>query len=134
MSMMTNSAIKRIESLAGAMNLGVDQETEQGLALDDLAVGAVVEVETGHTTYRVENRGEGKILISGHPEYCPEPVLVELHGSTGGHSILKFRFIGRGMHLEFRHPTLGVIRTSRIKAIRELTPPPLGSGEMRKAS
>jgi hypothetical protein len=133
MNMMTNSAIKRIENLA-PMNFGVDQEAEQGIALDDLAVGAVVEVETAHTTYRVENRGEGKILISGHPDYCPEPVLVELHGSTGGRAILKFRYIERGMHLEFRHPTLGVVRTSRIKDIRQLTPPPLGSGELRKAS
>ena len=116
--MMTN-----VESvkLAGARNFGAEPEPD-GIAMDDLAVGAVVEVETGHTTYRVENRGDGKILISGHPQYCPEPVEVELHGSTSGRAIIKFHFIGRGMHLEFLHPTLGLIRTSRIKDVRELTP------------
>jgi len=134
MNMMPNSDIfKRIDNPVG-MNIGTDPEAQDGIALDDLAVGAVVEVETGHTTYRVENRGDGKILISGHPQYCPEPVLVELHGSTSSHAILKFRFIGRGLHLEFRHPTLGVVRTSRIKAIRELKPTSPTSSEMRKAS
>jgi hypothetical protein len=117
--MMTNMEVVK---LADVVNFGAEPEVENGIALDDLAVGAVVEVETGHHTYRVENRGDGKILISGHPTYCPEPVLVELHGSTGGHAILKFHFIGRGMHLEFRHPELGVVRTSRIKDVRELKP------------
>ncbi len=124
--MLTNvEAVK----LAGAMNFGAEQEPD-GIAMGDLAVGAVVEVETGHNTYRVENRGDGKILISGHPQYCPEPVEVELHGSTSGRAILKIHFIGRGMHLEFLHPTLGVIRTSRIKDVRELK----SARELSKAS
>ena len=132
--MMPNSEFKRIADLAAVTNFGAERENEDGIALDDLELGAVVEVQTGHTTYRMENCGDGKVLISGHPQYCPTPVLVDFHGSTGGHSILKFRFIGRGLHLEFRHPTLGVVRTSRIKAVRELTPLPPGSEEMKKAS
>jgi len=132
--MMPNSEFKRIADLAAVTNFGAERENEDGIALDDLELGAVVEVQTGHTTYRMENCGDGKVLISGHPQYCPTPVLVDFHGSTGGHSILKFRFIGRGLHLEFRHPTLGVVRTSRIKALRELNPLPPGSEEMKKAS
>jgi hypothetical protein len=109
-----------VVKLADAMNFGAAQEIE-GAALDDLAVGAVVAVETGHNAYRVENRGGGMILISGHPQYCPEPVLVELHGSTA-RSILKFRFIGRGLHMEFHHPAHGIVRTSPIKDVRVLSP------------
>jgi hypothetical protein len=41
------------------------------------------------------------VLISGHPEYCPEPVLVAIAGSTWEGSMLKRGFVGRGMHLGF---------------------------------
>jgi hypothetical protein len=88
--------------------------------LGDLPVGAVLEVETKNRSYRLESRGDGRVLISGHPRHCPEPVLVSIHGSTWGKCMLKVRFIGRGMHLEYRHPTRGVIRTSRIREIRQL--------------
>ena len=48
-------------------------------------------------------------------------------GSTWGGSMLKVRFIGRGMHLEFRHPGYPTpIVTSIIQEIREflLSSPP----------
>ena len=64
------------------------------------------------------NRGDGKALISGHPEFCPDPVLVTVDGSNWGGSMLKMSFIGRGMHLEFRHPAFQTIVTSRIVDIR----------------
>jgi len=92
----------------------------EGVAVDELPVGAVLEVATGHSTYRVENRGEGKVLISGHPTYCPEPVLVDLHGSVGGASLLKIWFIEPGSKMEFQHPTFGVVRTSRVRSVREI--------------
>jgi hypothetical protein len=98
-------------------------EREEGVALDELPVGAVVEVDTNHHTYHVENRGAGKVLIAGHPEYCPEPVLVDLHGSIGDIPVLTTWFIGRGLKMEFKHPTLGVFRTSRVREIREPKPP-----------
>jgi hypothetical protein len=67
---------------------------------------------------------EGQALISGHPQFCPEPVLVTLEGSTWGGSMLKSRYIGRGMHLEFRHPAYPVpIVTSRIEEIQPLGEP-----------
>lgn len=94
-------------------------EIEGGVLLSDLRVGAVLEVETEHRIYTVKNQGNGLVLIAGHPEYCPEPVLAKLHGSTWGTAMLKSRFIGRGMHMEFHHPKLGIIRTSRVQEIRE---------------
>lgn len=97
-------------------------ETADGVYLDELPMGAAIDIETDHHTYRVENRGDGRALISGHPKYCPEPVLVDLHGATAGGAMLKMRFIGRGMRMEFRHPVMGVISTSRVREIHELTP------------
>ena len=60
-------------------------------------------------------------LISGHPEFCPEPVLVRIEGSNWGGSMLKASYVGRGMHLEFRHPNYPVpIVTSLIQEIQPL--------------
>jgi len=46
---------------------------------------------------------------------------ITIHGSTWGGSMLKRRFIGRGMQLEFRHPDYSTpIVTSPIQEIQEL--------------
>src|SRR6266568_7307209 len=80
--------------------------------------GAVLEIETQHHWYTIVNGSGGHALISGHPNYCPEPVPVRIAGSTWGGSMLKLRYIGRGMHLEFCHPTNHTITTSRVVDIR----------------
>ena len=97
------------------------QSAGEGVSLDDLPVGAVVEVVTGHHTYRLENRGRGEVLMSGHPLYCPEPLVVELYGSACDSDGIKMWFIGRGMRLEFRHPKYGPVRTSHVREIHQLT-------------
>ena len=106
-----------------SLNEGINQnarqsEREEGLCLDSLEVGDLLELETGTRTYLIENLGNGQILISGHPKYCPQPTLVELYGSAWGGIILKPGFIGRHLCLAFRHPHHGIIRTSRIEEIR----------------
>jgi hypothetical protein len=96
----------------------VQSEIEGGVFLDDLSEGALLEVETQNRWYTILIRGRGKELIWGHPQYCPDPVPVRIAGSTWGGSMLKLRFIGRGMRLEFRHPVFRTIITSRIVDIR----------------
>jgi len=96
----------------------VQSEIEGGVYLDELSEGAVLEVETQHHWYTIVVRGRGKELISGHPHYCPQPIPVRIEGSTWGGSMLKLRFIGRGMRLEFRHPVYRTVITSRIVDIR----------------
>ena len=107
-------------NLSDEINSNVIQsEIEGGIHLRDLPTGAVLEVQTCQRRYTIVNQGDGDALISGHPEYCPDPVLVKIHGSTWGGSMLKELFIGRGMHLEFRHPKFLPITTSRILDVRE---------------
>ena len=98
----------------------IQSEIEGGVYLDDLPKGAALEVETLNRCYRVINRGGGQALISGHPKFCPHPVLVRIYGSNWGGSMLKVRFIGRGMHLEFRHPEFRTIVTSRVVDVRAM--------------
>ena len=98
----------------------VQSEIEGGVFLNDLPSATVLQIQTQHHCYTAVLVDEGSALISGHPQYCPQPVLVAIAGSTWGGSMLKRRYVGRGMHLEFRHPEYGTpIVTSRIKDIRE---------------
>jgi hypothetical protein len=100
----------------------VQSEIEGGVSLGDLPPSTVLEIQTQHHRYTAVFLGESQALISGHPEYCPEPVLVAIAGSTWGGSMLKLRYIGRGMHLEFCHPEYRTpIVTSRIQNVREFS-------------
>ena len=106
-------------NLSDAINRNIVQsEIEGGVYLDELPQGAELDVQTQNRSYRIVNHGDGQALICGHPKFCPAPVLVRIHGSNWGGSMLKVRYIGRGMHLEFRHPEYRTIMTSRIVEIR----------------
>ncbi len=96
----------------------VQSEIEGGVLLDNLPAGEVLEVETQNHWYVIINCGDGTAFISGHPAFCPQPTRVRIQGSTWGGSMLKMRFIGRGMRLEFCHPVFRTIVTSRIMEIR----------------
>jgi hypothetical protein len=98
----------------------IQSEVEGGAYLDDLPADTTLEIQTQHRWYTVVSCGGGQVWISGHPEFCPEPVLVRVAGSTWGGSMLKLRYVGRGMHLEFQHPDYRLpIITSRIVEIRQ---------------
>lgn len=98
----------------------VQSEVEGGVLLGTLQPSTVLHIQTQNHRYTAVLLGGGEALISGHPTYCPEPVQVAIAGSTWGGSMLKQRYIGRGMHLEFSHPDYRTpIVTSRIKEIRE---------------
>ena len=98
----------------------VQSEIEGGVFLNNLPPATVLEIQTQHHCYQVVLLDDNHALISGHPQYCPEPIRVAIAGSTWGGSMLKHRFVGRGMHLEFCHPEyLTPIVTSPIQEIRE---------------
>lgn len=96
----------------------IQSEIEGGVHLRDLPPKSVLSIQTENRVYKVEVLGEETVLISGHPEFCPCPAEVRINGSTWGGSMLKTRFVGRGMHLEFEHPVHRTILTSRILDIR----------------
>jgi len=118
-------------NLSDEVNRGIVQsEIEGGVFLEGLPPDTVLQIQTQHHFYTAQLLGEGSALISGHPQYCPQPVEVVIAGSTWGGSMLKMRFIGRGMHLEFHHPGYSTpIVTSRIQEIRE----PLESVRRRRS-
>lgn len=111
----------------GARRLGdlerrkiVQSEIEGGVFLHEVPQHTVLEIQTSNRCYTAEVIGQGEMMISGHPRYCPEPVLVAVAGSSWGGSLLKVDFLGRGMNLEFHHPDYEApIVTSPIRQIRE---------------
>ncbi len=110
-----------VPNLSDEINRNIIQsEIEGGVYLNDLPEGAKLEVRTENTTYRLVNCGGRHVMIAGHPEFCREPVRVQVNGSSWGGSMLKVAFIGRGMHLEFHHPQFNTVVTSRIVEIRDL--------------
>jgi hypothetical protein len=96
----------------------VQSEIEGGVHLRDVLPGTILEVTTQNRAYTILYKGWDQALISGHPVFCPEPVPVTIHGSTWGGSMIKTRYIGRGMRLEFGHPAYQPIRTSVILDVR----------------
>jgi hypothetical protein len=97
----------------------IRSEIEGGVYLRDLPDSSTLEVITQNRGYTLVLARDGDAWISGHPEFCPEPVLVRIAGSNWGGSMLKAAFLGRGMHLEYRHPKYrGPIVTSTIVDIR----------------
>jgi len=102
----------------------VQSEIEGGVGLEDLQPASRLQVTTHNTRYQLMVLIGNMALITGHPLYCPRPVLVRIHGSTWGGSMLKVRFIGRGMCMEFVHPEYQTpILTSPIREIRECLQP-----------
>ena len=92
-------------------------ENDGGIWWKDVEIGQRALVRTKSRTYTVEQREDGT-YISGHPRYCPKPVLARIHGSTWGGSMIKIGFIGVGMRLEFStkdHP--GDITTTTIQDV-----------------
>ncbi|MGD1090411.1 MAG: hypothetical protein ABSB35_00310 [Bryobacteraceae bacterium] len=83
-----------------------------------LARGSMIDVETKSRHYRIECLGGNAIRISGHPEYCPDPMLAHLHGSVDQEGALEFGLIGRGKRLMFLLNERQPITTSRVLHVR----------------
>jgi hypothetical protein len=81
----------------------------EGLQLSQLPEGSRLDVTTAGHTYRIVVRGGHQATISGHPRFCPKPVLASF-----------FEALAPGSRMEFQHPVHGVVSTSPICEIRRL--------------
>jgi|SRR5580700_516900 hypothetical protein len=62
----------------------IRSEIEGGVYLRDLAPGSALSIQTRNRVYKMVVLGDGAAMLSGHPEFCPEPTEVQIHGSTWG--------------------------------------------------
>ena len=79
-----------------------------------LEPGSLIEVETKSRHYKIECLGGSAIRISGHPDYCPDPVPARLQGSLNEEGIMEWGLIGRGMRLKFLLDEVRPVTTSSV--------------------
>jgi hypothetical protein len=64
-----------------------------------LEPGSLIDVETSSRHYQIECLGGSRIRISGHPRFCPTPVVAQLEGSVTSEGTIEDGIIERGMRL-----------------------------------
>ena len=74
----------------------IRSEIEGGVYLKDLPDEATLEVVTRNRGYKLTIRRDGSALICGHPEFCPEPVLVRISGLQLGRVDAQVGVLGPG--------------------------------------
>ena len=91
-------------------------ETVEGVDFSNLRPGSLIDVETKSRHYHIECLGGSAVRISGHPQYCPDPVVAELQGSISKEGLLESGLIERGSRMVFfldDHP----VTTSRVVSL-----------------
>lgn len=101
-----------------------------GVALQSFEAGAVLNVTTRHSNYRVVvvDPVQRRVLVTGGRLF-PESIEVRLEGATAGGSLVKVGWIGVGLRFEM---SLGQqrITTSRVQSITIESVPPLRSSSL----
>ena len=69
--------------------------------LKSLSPGSLIDMETKNRHYRIEYLGGTTMRISGHPAFCPTPVLAELQGSVNREGFCKTSAITPGKRAVF---------------------------------
>lgn len=92
-------------------------EVHEGVVLNSLKAGSLVDVETKNRHYQMEFLGGNVIRISGHPAYCPTPVIARFEGSIDQRGELEAGLVGRGMRLMFFLDDLHPVTTSSIVSV-----------------
>ncbi len=90
----------------------------QLLDCKNLIPGSLIDVETKSRHYRIEYLGGNSIRVSGHPEFCPDPVMATLQGSLDRDGTLETDFIACGMRMIILLGDAQPITTSRILHVR----------------
>ncbi len=95
-------------------------EQGEGVFLKDIPEGSVVVAKTANHTYTIAviDAEKGVVAVESNGNYFRTPEVCCLNGSTFGGSMIKVRWIGEGMHLEFG---LGGKRIMTTSAVTEFT-------------
>ena len=93
-------------------------DAEGGIELSQIRPGTILEVQTRNNAYTVIPQESGEMLIWGHPQYCPEPILTAGLGSAYLTGVVRQGYIGPGMRLTFPTEDRRRVLTSRIVSLR----------------
>lgn len=98
-------------------SLTVPVDSDGGIDLTQVPPGTILEVQTRNSLYTLIPQASGETLIWGHPEFCPEPTLVNQLGSAYLTGVFREGYVGPGLRLTFPHGVRRVC-TSRIVTIQ----------------
>ena len=84
----------------------------------NLPPGSLIDVETKSRNYHIECMGGNSIRVSGHPEFCPNPVMASLEGSVDRDGTLEIGCIACGMRMIFLLDDTHPITTSSVVNVR----------------
>ena len=99
-----------------------ESEKNGGIFINTLEPGTRVIAVTRNSTYEIEVISEDAVKVQGG-KYFPEPVETYFAGSTWGGSMLKLKWIGLDMCMEFSLPDKeGVIVTTKVKEAKIIGP------------
>jgi hypothetical protein len=93
-------------------------EVPERVDLKTLRLGSLIDVETKSRHYHIECLGGNAIRVSGHPEYCPQPMPAQLLGCVDKEG----EFIEPGMKLMFFISGDRAVRTSKIISVKLAQP------------
>jgi hypothetical protein len=79
-----------------------------------LEPGSLIDVETTSRHYRIECLGGSTIRVSGHPRFCPTPVVAQLEGSVTNEGTIEAGIIERGMRMVFLLENHTPVTTSKV--------------------
>ena len=96
--------------------------TSEFVDCQNLVRGSLIDVETKSRHYHIECLGGNAIRISGHPDFCPDPVPAQLQGSVGQEGNFEQGLIGKGMRLIFLLNESHPVTTSRVLHVHVAQP------------
>jgi hypothetical protein len=107
-----------------------ESDSLEGISLQSLEPGTVIEVETKHSHYQflVLDRDRKRVLVTGGAQF-PERTEMRLEGASFGGSAVKAGWICVGLRLELSMGHYRVL-TSRVQSIDIESLPPLPSASL----
>jgi hypothetical protein len=102
--------------------------SERQVDLRNLRPGSLIDVETKSRHYHIEFLGGAAVRISGHPDYCPDPVPAQLQGSIDEEGELEAGLIEQGMRLMFFMNDVFPFTTSRVISVHVDQPKTIRAG------
>jgi len=109
---------QRLADIAGRKAFMTTQANiPEGIDIQNLSPGSLIDVETKSRHYQIECLGGNTMRISGHPQYCPNPVDAELAGSMDREGFYETGCIIPGKHLVFMLDHDRPVTTSRVLSV-----------------
>jgi hypothetical protein len=93
---------------------GFTMRSAELLDCKSLEPGALIDVETTSRHYQIECLGGSMVRVSGHPRFCPTPVVAQLEGSVTSEGTIEEGIIERGMRLVLLFDDHIPVTTSKV--------------------